>query len=350
MPTIGAAELRRFATALLAAGGFTREEAEQTADLLVWANLRGIDSHGVLRIPRYTEMIRLGIMRSGGKVATVREHGAVAVLDCGKCPGAVAMNAAADRAERLARTFGLGWCAARNTCHTGAIGYFAGSLAGRGLVGVAMSASKPLMSYFGARGEALSTNPFAIAVPAGENRDPIVFDMSTAAVTHGRIVAAKDAARPIPKGWAIDETGAETEDPNRVAALLPAAGPKGSGLSLTIEVLASVLAGNAVIGPTLLGRKDGGFNGLVLAIDPEAFGSGEAFAVEIGTLTEAIHGLEPAAGVDAVRLPGERGAVTARARARQGIPLAEGTASRLAATARELSVPVPECLRRSERI
>jgi ureidoglycolate dehydrogenase (NAD+) len=344
MPIIPADELRNFATRLLQAGGFTEADAVQTADLLVWANLRGVDSHGVLRIPRYIEMIEQGIMTSGGTVTTVREAGAVAILDGGKCPGAVGMNAAVDRAEALARQFGLGWCAARAISHAGAVGYFSSALANRGLIGLVMTASKPLMSYFGAKGEALSTNPLSIAVPVAEGVDPVLLDMSTAAVALGKVMAAKDAGKPIPLGWAIDETGAETTDPDRVAALLPMAGAKGSGLSLMIEVLTSVLAGNAVIGPVLLGRKKGGFNGLVIAVDPAAFGPLKEFKAAMMDLHKAIHGLEPGEGVEAVLLPGERGAATGRSRSAEGIPLTGGTAKRLAAAATRYSVPLPLAL------
>ena len=343
MPVISATELKSFSVRLLMAGGFSEADAEQTADLLVWANLRGVDSHGVLRIPRYIEMIEEKIMTSGGAPTVVREHGAIAVLDGGKGPGAVGMNAAVEQAEKLARRFGIGWCAARAISHAGAIGYFTSALAERGLIGIAMTASKPLMSYFGAKGEALSTNPLSIAVPV-QSGDPLVLDMSTASVALGKVLAAKDAGKPIPPGWAIDETGAETTDPNRVAALLPMAGAKGSGLSLMIEVLTSVIAGNAVIGPVLLGRKKGGFNGVVIAVDPAAFGSSEEFAAAVNDLRNAIHGLDPAEGTDAVLLPGERGAIANRKRVVDGIPLAAGTARRLAEVAGRLAVPVPEAL------
>lgn len=344
MPNVAADTLHDFAEALLTAGGFTPADARQTAELLVWANLRGVDSHGVLRIPRYVEMIAQGVMTSGSVPQVVGGRGAVRVLDGGKCPGAVGMNAAVAEAATLAADHGIGWCAIRATSHAGAIGYFTGKLAARGLVGLAMTASKPLMSYHGAVGEAVSTNPLSIAVPAGEAREPIVLDMSTAAVALGKILAARDAGRTIPEGWAVDEEGRPTTDPDRVGALLPMAGAKGSGLSMMIEMLTSVLAGNAVIGPVLAGRKKGGFNGMVMAIDPAAFGPPEEFIDEVQVLADAIHGLRPAAGVGSVLLPGERGAACARDRARNGIPLAAGTVGKLAELAASLGVPVPDQL------
>lgn len=344
MPTIQADALRSFAANLLNAGGISPEDATQIADLLVWANLRGVDSHGVLRIPRYVEMIELGIMTSGGAPETLREFGAITVLDGGKCPGAVGMNTAVDKAASSAAKFGIGWCAARSISHAGAVGYFTTALAQKGLIGIAMTASRPLMSYVGAKGEALSTNPLSIAIPTPHDSDPIVLDMSTAAVALGKIMAAKDTGRPIPEGWAIDAEGNPATDPAQVAALLPMAGAKGSGLSLMIEMLTSVLAGNAVIGPVLAGTKKGGFNGTVIAIDPAAFGDTETFNTEVTRLAEAIHALDPVAGNDAVLLPGERGAQTARSRARDGIPLPPGTVKRLCASAAELGVPIPDAL------
>lgn len=344
MPTLSADDLRSFAEALLTAGGFAPYDATQTADLLVWANLRGVDSHGVLRIPRYIEMIELGIMTSGGGIETVRSFGAIRVLDGGKCPGAVGMNAAVGHAAELAGQFGIGWCNARSISHAGAIGYFTSAIARKGLIGIAMTASKPLMSYFGARGEALSTNPLSIAIPVAEGQEPLVLDMSTAAVALGKIMAAKDAGRALPKGWAVDETGAITTDPHKVAALLPMAGAKGSGLSLMIEILTSVLAGNAVIGPVLAGLKKGGFNGLAIAVDPAAFGERETFAEEVARLRDQIHALEAAPETAKVLLPGERGAATALERGQQGIPLAAGTAKRLVETAERLQVTVPGAL------
>lgn len=342
MQPIDADALLSFARALLEGGGFHADDARQTAEMLIWANLRGADSHGVLRIPRYVEMIESGVMTSGHAPRHVAGRGAIRVLDGGKCPGAVGMNAAVASAAELAEAHGIGWCAIRATSHAGAVGYFTTQLAAKGLIGIAMTASKPLMSYVGAIGEALSTNPLSIAVPAGDGRAPVLLDMSTAAVALGKIMAAQDAGRSIPEGWAVDANGKAVTDPAKVAALLPMAGAKGSGLSMMIEILASVLAGNAVIGPVLMGEKKGGFNGVAIAVDPSAFGPVEAFTEEVQKLSDAIHALPPAAGVDAVLLPGERGAAAARTRARDGIPLAAGTRRNLVALAGRFDVAIPD--------
>jgi ureidoglycolate dehydrogenase (NAD+) len=337
--------LRAFAADLLRAGGFASEHAAQTADLLVWANLRGADSHGVLRIPRYVEMVELGIINPKPEMRFVTDIGPVAVLDADRAPGATGMLRAAEKSIALASTNGLGWCSAKNITHAGAVGYYAHLVSRAGMIGIVMTASKPLMIYFGSSAEGVSTNPLAIAAPTENPDRPILLDMSTAAVALGKIMAAKDAGKAIPNGWGVDATGADTIDATAVKSVLPMAGPKGSGLSLMIEILSSLLIGNPIISASLKGSAEAPFNGLVMAIDPAAFGDKAAFAQAMTELCEAIKSLPPAADSGTVLLPGERGFAELDKREREGIPLAFGTLSRLLELATQLSIPVPSSFR-----
>nr|WP_256869064.1 Ldh family oxidoreductase [Sphingobium lactosutens] len=339
--------MRGFAADLLERSGFTAAEAQEMANLLLWANLRGVDSHGVLRIPRYAEMLKLGLVRSDAQMTELHRTGAICVLDAGRAPGATAMNRAVGVATDLAARFGLGWCSVRGTSHAGAIGYFVQQLADRGLIGIAMTASKPLMTYHGAKGEALSSNPLAIAVPQSQDRPAIILDMSTAAVALGKIMAARDAGKTIPEGWGVDADGAATTDPNAVAAVLPMAGAKGSGLSLMIEILCSLLAGAPNIAPALIDGTVGDFNGMVLAVDPAAFGDRDLFLTQVGVLADAIHALPPAPGFTSVLLPGERGHQTEALRSRDGVPVPIGTVNRLTALAREIGAIIPDAFRQA---
>lgn len=334
--------LRRFAADLLAAGGFSADQAEQTAAVLVWANLRGADSHGVLRIPRYVEMVELGLINPKSEPRQVSHKGAVALIDADRAPGAVGMNLAARTAMQLADANGIGWCAVRSITHAGAIGYYAQQVARTGRVAIAMTASKPLMVYHGSSAEGVSTNPIAIAAPGSNPDRPLLLDMSTASVAIGKIMAARDAGKAIPAGWGVDAEGNDTTDPRRVKAVLPMAGPKGSGLSLMIEVLASVLTATPLISVALTQGGDPGGNGLVVALDPSAFGTDLIIGVD--RLCVAIKGLPPAAGSKGIYLPGERGFEEAERRLRAGIPLVRGTRSRLLALAARLKVVVPEGL------
>ncbi len=333
--------LEAFSASLLEAGGFRTDYARQSADLLVWANLRGADSHGVLRIPRYIEMVELGIVKGDAKPKLSREFGAVAVIEGDRVPGATGMSMAADKAVELAEKFGIGICSIVRTSHAGAVGYFTERVARAGMVGIAMTASKPLMIYHGSKLEGVSTNPISIGAPSRNAARPIVLDMSTAAVALGKVMAAKDAGKSIPPDWGVDSNGVATTDPAKVKAVLPMAGPKGSGLSLMIEILVSVLGGNPLISAALTDNRDAGFNGLVIALGPSAFGLGDDFEGEVNRLVRAIKSLPPAVGTDEVLLPGERGFLLAEKRLQEGIPLALGTISRLAEEAGKRGIAVP---------
>ena len=246
------------------------------------------------------------------------------------------------QAMDIASIQGLGWCSVKNITHAGAVGFYAVQASMQRMLGIVMSASGPLMAYHGARVSGVSTNPISIAVP--KSGDPILLDMSTSTVALGKIMHARDAGQPIPEGWAIDDAGEPATEPSKVKTLTPLGGPKGSGLSLMIEVLASVLVGNPVISSALAGGK-AAMNGIALAIDIERFGNPDLFAAQILELSEALKALPMAKGTDEILLPGERGFRLAETRARDGTPLTEGTATRLRDLAERLNVTTPDGLK-----
>jgi len=334
-------DLKDYAAALLQAGGYTPAHAERTADILVWANARGANSHGVLRIPRYIEMAQKGIINPTAQPDIISQDGAIGVIEAARAPGPSAMVAAMDTAIEIAGRYNIGWCSARNITHAGAVGYFALRAAERGYIGIVMTASGPLMAYHGARVSGLSTNPIAISAPSQDR--PLLLDMSTSTVALGKIMHARDTGTTIPEGWAIEADGAPATDPAKVATLIPLGGPKGSGLSLMIEVLSSVLVANPVIS-TVLGGGKGAMNGAALAIRVEAFGTPEVFAQHIADLSRQLKGLPKAPGTDEILLPGERGFRLSEERMHTGIPVAEGTLKRLADLADSLGVPQPQAI------
>lgn len=333
--------LRDFATSLLLAGGYAPAHADRTAEVLVWANLRGADSHGVLRIPRYLAMIKEGKIAPAVALEPAKTSGATAVLNAERAPGPTAMSMAMDTSISLASQFGIGCCVARDISHAGAVGYYAMQASAQNMVGVVMTASGPLMAYHGSAKSALSTNPLSIAVPGAT--DPVLLDMSTSAVALGKVMQAKDAGTPIPDGWGLDAKGRSTQDPHAVATLLPMAGPKGSGLSLMIEILCSVLGSNPAIAPALAGHGSA-MNGMSIAIDIARFCDPADFAANIQALSGQVHDLPKADGFSDILLPGERGFACARQRSDQGIPLAPGTLKKLLALAQDLGVSTPDAL------
>jgi len=340
---IAAAELERFASALFQALKVARPMADAWAKSLVWANLRGVDSHGVLRIPSYVERLRTNVMNAAPAMRVEKRAGALALIDADRAPGAIAMTRAMEEAIARAREVHVGWCVVRNMTHAGAVGYFALQAAAAGMAGLVMSASGPMMAYPGARVAGVSTNPIAIAFPAGEHR-PFLIDLSTSTVAMGKVLSARDAGRSIPEGWGMDRHGRATTDPGQVATLSPLGGAKGAGLSFMIECLCSLAVANPIIAPALEagGALDAPYlNGLAVAVDLAALGDLDGVRREADRLGEAVRALPREDGVERIYLPGERGDAILEARARDGIPLPQGTWSRLVAAASELGVAVP---------
>jgi ureidoglycolate dehydrogenase (NAD+) len=340
---IGAAELHGYARAIFVAAGVQPAHADEWAKMLIWANLRGVDGHGVIRIPRYFDLLRRKAINTAPNMRVERKSGAIIVLEADRAPGAVAMTRAMAEAIERAREVHVGWCAARNITHSGAIGYFAQQAADAGMAGIVMSASGPMMAYPGARSAGVSTNPLAIAVPAKE-RGSYLIDMSTATVANGKVMEAKDKGVPVPLGWGIDAEGRDTTDPRQIATLLPLGGAKGSGLSFMIECLCSLALSNPRIAPTLLSgdTSDNPFlNGVAVAIDLAAFGDLDQFRTDADLLGDGITGLPRAEGVDRILLPGERGRRIRAEREASGIPIPKGTWQRIAKVADTLGVAVP---------
>jgi LDH2 family malate/lactate/ureidoglycolate dehydrogenase len=335
-------DLRCFASALFQALEVAPAMADEWATSLVWANLRGVDSHGVLRIPIYVDRLKRGEMNPKPDMRVVKRAGAIAIMEADRAPGAVAMTRAMAEAVARAREVHIGWCVARNITHAGAVGYIALQAANAGMAGIVMSASGPMMAYHGAKVSGVSTNPLALAFPA-KNRRPFVLDMSTSTVAMGKIMSARDAGQSIPLGWGLDEQGRETTDPRQVATLVPLGGPKGSGLSFMIECLCSIAAMNPIIAPGLASNAPLStfLNGLAIAVDLAALGDPEAIGAEADRLGDLIAALPREEGVEQIYLPGERGDAVLEQRTREGIPLPQGTWSRLLAAAKDLGVTPP---------
>jgi ureidoglycolate dehydrogenase (NAD+) len=321
-----------------------RPLADEWASSLLWANLRGVDSHGVLRVPRYVELLKTKAINPRPEMQLARRTAALVVLEADRAPGAIAMSRAMNEAIACAHATGIGWCAARNITHAGAVGYFALQAARAGMAGMVMTASGPLMAYHGSRVPGVSTNPLAIAFPAAK-RAPYVVDMSTSTVAMGKLMSARDARKDVPVGWGVDAQGRDTTDSAKIATLLPMSGAKGSGLSFMIECLCSLTIRNPIIASALESGADWDnpfLNGAAVAIDLAAFGDADLIRQEADRLGDAILSLPTAPGVDRILLPGERGDSMLRERERSGIPLPLGTWNRLLATARGLGVAAPE--------
>jgi ureidoglycolate dehydrogenase (NAD+) len=230
--------------------------------------------------------------------------------------------------------------------HTGAIGYYVSKIAEQGLVGIGFVAGMPNMGYTGVKGAAVATSPLAVAVPA-EDHAPLLLDMATATIALGKIRQAKASGTPLPEGAAATADGTPTTDPEQAVMPLPLGGAKGSGMSLTFELLTSVLVGAPIFAAfhsdDPKGRKHRQ-NALLIALDPAAFGGAEGFTGAVDATLGTLKGLPVADGADGVYYPGERSAGVAAERAEKGVPVAPKVRGDLTANAEKFGVALPEAL------
>jgi ureidoglycolate dehydrogenase (NAD+) len=338
---VGHEKLKRFICDVLIAHGARAPDAAAVADGLVWANLRGVDGHGVSRLPRYLKLIASGEIDVTAQPKLVHDRASTFVLDGGHGFGPVAaMQAAALAAER-AGTTGICFGLIRETTHTGAIGRYAQWLADRGCAAIILGAGPALMAYHGARIASMATSPIAIAVPSG--RGSILLDMATSTISNGKILQARAAGTPLPEGTVLTAAGEPTTDPNKAEILLPLGGPKGSGLGLMFEMLASVLAAAPIqaraLGPEKRTRHTQ--NTAIFAIDIASFRPLANFTHDADALAAIIKALPRQAGFDEITLPGERSARTEAQRRKSGIPIPPKLWTELEGIAKAKAITMP---------
>jgi ureidoglycolate dehydrogenase (NAD+) len=338
---IGHEELWRFIRDVLVAHGASADDAAIVADGLVWSNLRGGDGHGVSRLPRYLGLIARGEIDPKARPRLSHDRAATFVLDSGHGFGPVAAMQAAALAVERAKTAGVCFGLIRETTHTGAIGRYAQWMAERGAAAVIMGAGQTLMAYHGARVASLATSPIAIAVPSGNGA--IVLDMATSTISNGKIMQARASGAALPQGTVLTAAGEPTTDPKTAEILLPLGGPKGSGLGLMFEMLASVLAAAPVqarvLGPEK--RKRHTANTAMFAIDIATFRPLADFTADADMLAALIKALPRQAGFDEITLPGERSGRTEILRRKSGIPIAPKLWEELEAIAKKDAVKMP---------
>ena len=332
---VSAEDLERFVTQAFTKVGMKREDAGSIADALVWANLRGVDSHGVTRLPRYLEMVEQGIMNVNAAPVIGEPTAGSVVIQSDRAPGPVAMSLAVERLIALAPRHGIAMALVSRMTHSGALGFYTEKLAIAGFACLAVNAGNPFMPYHGAHGAAVGTNPISIAVPGG-HEDPIVFDMASSAVSLGKLMLARKTGAPLEPGWAVDAVGKPTTDPAQAVMTAPLGGPKGAGLALMIECLASLLAGHPLVADALQKSGEGAIhrqNALLIAIDVAKFIDLAEFRAQVERLVAALKAMPLAPDSNGILMPGERGYAAAAERRKSGIPLPPAVLSELAAVA-----------------
>src|SRR5215472_2567272 len=341
-------DIRSFSCSVLEKLSVPREDAEEVSDCLLQADLRGVDSHGLIRLPVYAGRIRKGVVNPRPNPHIIRSHTAAALLDGDNGLGAVVGSTAMESAIDLAALSGIGFVGVRRTNHFGIAAFYVGKAIRRNFIGVAASNAPPHMAPFGGRSRFLGTNPFAVGIPAGR-RSPLLFDASTSVVARGKIIVAAQERKPIPEGWAIDREGNPTTDAAAALAgsVLPFAGPKGSAISFIIDILCGVLTGTAFALQlnTLenLGAEQN-LGHVFVALRTDLFMTAEEFAARMDTALEMLTTSPPASGVERVLAAGELELQNEVKNRALGVPLVPSVVDQLAMLGGEFGVNFPDAL------
>ena len=303
----------------------SEEHAGIVADVLIEADLRGLESHGVARLDIYAQRIKAGLINTKPQIKIVNESAGMALVDGDNGMGQVTAKYAMDKCIEKAKTNGISIVGIRNTNHFGIGAYYAMMALKHGLIGFASTNASPLMAPFGGSQAMLGTNPFSVAVPAGKQA-PIVLDMATSLVARGKLRLPKEKVKD-PIDWALDKDGNPTDDPATAlkGTLLPVGGPKGYGMAVLVDIMAGLLTG-AAFGPNI-GSLFGDFTkpqntgNVLMAIDVEKFMPRTEFESRMDEYILNIKNSKPAKGFKEIFLPGEIEHNKTLERRQNGIPL-----------------------------
>ncbi len=339
-----AADLIRYAAGLFAAAGCDGDKPNTIATVLVEADLLGHTTHGLQLAPTYLGELESGGMTPRGEPEIVADRGAAVTWDGRRLPGVWLAARAVDLAVDRAATYGVATVVIRRSHHIGCLAAFLQRATDRGLM-ITVASSDPAVASvapFGGRKAVFTPDPFAVGIPT--DGDPVLIDISASITTNGMAGRLRREGKRFPGPWALDATGRVTDDPTVLftdppGTLLPAGGTdhghKGYGLALMVEALTQGLSG--------FGRADAptrwGASVFVQVIDPAVFGGVDAFRRETGWLAAACRNTPPVPGVDAVRLPGERGLANKRRALTEGVALYPGILEALAPLAKKYGVP-----------
>lgn len=329
MPLLNAQELAVFVDKILQGAGTPAAQSKLVSESLVEANLAGHDSHGVIRLKEYLNAIRVGTIMPSAQPKITSETSTTIKVDGGRGFGQVVAAWTTEQLLAKAAVHGMAAGGIFNCGHIGRLGSYVQHAADQGFVALAFvngGGSEPRVAPFGGRRAALGTNPIGAAVPAALG-SPIVIDFSTAAVASGKIRVAKDKGEMLPPGWVIDREGRPSCDPRDYydgGALLPAAGHKGYGLAVLVEIIGGLLSGAG--SPTLSGWGAATTNGVMIwVLDVRRFRPLEEFRTEVESLGKVLKSIPSSDLLNPVLMPGEPELKSAAERRTKGVLLPAST-------------------------
>jgi len=324
---IRADALRDFIARAFVAVGMPDADAATVAALMAEADLQGSDGHGVIRLAPYLKRIRAGGINLRPDIRVVEERAATALVDGDNGMGHLVMTRAAQIAGEKAKRAGIGWAGARFSNHAGPASLYARMALPRDMIGLYFAVGNANhLPPWGGLDMLLSTNPIAVAIPAGDEA-PVVLDMATTVAAYGKVKAKAQRGETMPEGWMMDRQGRPLLDPTRAdeGFLLPIGGYKGYGLSLIVGLLAGTLNGAAMGKDVLDFNRDfkttTNTGQAIAMIDLAAFGDPAAFKRRVDVLVRDLRASERMPEVERIWLPGEQSHARRVAHERDGIPI-----------------------------
>jgi L-2-hydroxycarboxylate dehydrogenase (NAD+) len=344
VPRVPAERLAAFIYRTFTAAGLPADDAQTLANLMVEADLRGSDTHGVIRLPLYVRRLRAGGINAAPNIRMVSDRPSAALIDGDNGMGHLVMRRAAELAIEKAKVTGVGWVGARMSNHAGPAALYVTMPLKHDMIGLyfAVGSSNHLPPWGGSE-SLLGTNPMAIAVPALDE-PPIVLDMSPTVAAYGKVRLKAQRGEPMPVGWMIDREGKPLTDPKRAdeGHLLPIGDYKGSGLSLIIGLLAGAL-NRAAIGRDVVdfvkeAGKPTNTGQAIAALSIEAFLPPLEFKRAVDRLIRDIRNSPRLPGVERIWLPGEQSHTKLLDRRAHGVPVPKALRESLDNVARDLNV------------
>ncbi|OAP61980.1 hypothetical protein AYL99_04183 [Fonsecaea erecta] len=330
---VSANNARRFVADVLQGNNVSEENAKIIADCLIQADLRGVDTHGMNRIPSYMERVRQGVLDPKARPVFSQITPVVGQVDGHNSFGFLCAHLGMKHAIEMARTYGIGMVSVKHSNHFGMSAWIVQQAIDAGMMSLVFTNSSPALPVWGGKEKLMGVSPIACGAPAGQ-APPFILDMAPSVAARGKIYKAKRRGEKIPLDWALDKDGRQTDDPEAAlgGVMLPMGGPKGSGLSIMMDVFSGVLSGSAFAGHVTNPydpSKPADTGHFLIAIKPDLFMSLEDFKARMDYLYQRVVGCEKMEGVDRIFFPGEIEQRTATARMESGIPLVEAEISAL---------------------
>ena len=345
MPTFRHDSLEKLGSQIFTSIGVPQQGADWIAHLLVRANLRGHDSHGVIRIPQYIASWRKGEIDAKAEPVVLQDGPATALVDGKFGFGQLVARRGMEVAMQKADAIGVSAVGVFNSTHIGRLADYTEMALDRNmlaLISVNAGGAGQRMAPWGGRAPRLSTNPIAFACPAGKAA-PISFDIATTVVAEGKVRVKRNRGEKIPPGWVLDPDGNPTTDPNQIygtppGSILPAGGHKGYCLAVMIDVLAGILTRAGYSRPNPGPIRNGIF---IVVVDIARFVGPETFQTEVDDLIGYLKSSPTVPGVDEILTPGEPELRIEAERQRAGVFVEDQTWGQIAEIVKEFKLDLP---------